>query len=659
MRAAVWLASAIALPIGAAQAQTFLTTPIDLSATGHAAAPAIAVGPSGDIDVVWLDSGAILFKRSVNGGMSFSANMTVAATNLPSQPSQPQIAVNAAGVYIAWAGTNGSGGGDIFFSSLANGASSWSSPVNASGGNGIAAGSSAPVPHLVAEAGGSVDLVWGQSAAYFARSTNGSSFTVTPLSGSAMASVSPRLAVNAQGTIYVVWENAGSCPTIMFARSTDSGASFGDFTVDDTLTVNGVTQTGCAYDVQIALGADSTIHLLWANDHSNVSSIRDLITTYQVDSGSSFAGFGENSHLGFQNLSSTASFTPQMAIDANGNVDVVWMADFNTNGAPQAVYFSRSADGGNSFGSPVALTSPPASGANAGFPQIAAEPSGAIDIIWQQASAANANAFDIILARSKDGVNFTQSTLDSAPTAQSGTGQATVDASGNVYAIWQGSSPTASDVLLNGDSVELTAAGSFSLSAVTASVSPLSAVINVGGSVSFSLLLHSANSVPGTVTLVCGGLPSGINCSFSPGSIALAANGTASATLNVTVSVKPLAAVAEPRPSGRFGGPLGGMAAGVGIWGLALLLAVLIASLLTGKPFGLPIRRPNGGYNWASARAFALMLLLIAGAAGLISCGGSTQGGGNNGVSITLPLTVQAQSGSSTTTLQTISVTVP
>ena len=125
MRPIACLMLLAAVPGAALNAQTFLTTPVNLSATGSGSMPAIAVGPSGDIDVAWRDSGRILFKRLANGGQTFSATMTVATTNLPSQASQPQIAVNSAGVYVAWAGTNSGGGGDIFFSSLTNGSSSW------------------------------------------------------------------------------------------------------------------------------------------------------------------------------------------------------------------------------------------------------------------------------------------------------------------------------------------------------------------------------------------------------------------------------------------------------------------------------------------------------------------------------------------------------
>ena len=654
-----------AVPGAALNAQTFLTAPINLSSTGHGSMPAIAVGPGGDIDVAWRDSGAILFKRSVDGGQTFSATMTVATTNPVSQALQPQIAVNSAGVYVAWTGTNSGSGGDIFFSSLTNGSSSWLSPVNVSGGKGIASGSSAPVPHMAVDPNGGVDIVWGQNGAWFWRSRDGLSAALTT---SAMASQSPRIAIDSIGHIFVVWENAASCPTITVGRSTDGGASFSDYSVADNLTVNQQSVTGCTSDVQIAIGASNTIHLSWANENPQ---IRDLIVTYTTDDAGSFSGssFPETQST-FFNISSTASYTPEVAIDGNGNIDVAWMGDFQQNGAPQAVYFSRSTDGGKSFGTPMALTSPPTSGANAGFPQIAVEANGAIDVVWQQASATNpSSAFDIVLAHSPDGVNFTKTTLNSIATTQSGSAQIASDASVNAYATWQGSSGSASDVLLNGDSSGLKVSGSFSLSAVTALVSPASAVINVGGSATFSLSLRSTNLVPGTVSLACGGALSGVSCSFTPSSLTLAANGTASSTLSVSVSLRPSASLAQRGPGANFGPqPDGSPTTVAWMWGigLALLTTILIAEPLTAKTSELSEQSRNRGdlrYKCAGwTRVLALTLVLAAAAVGMQSCAGGTQSGGGSGGgggSITLPLTLQASSNSATTNLQTITITVP
>src|SRR5689334_19241816 len=170
-----------------------------------------------------------------------------------------------------------------------------------------------------------------------------------------------------------------------------------------------------------------------------------------------------------------------MAIDSAGNIDVVWIGDVSQAISAKVVYFSRSTDpqhGGTLCGGPndpacpnprVLPGSPASNAPPTAFPQIATEPSGTIDIIWQQASTANpGGAYDILLARSTDGVKFTKFTLNNAPTTQGGTGQLATDGSGNVYAVWQGSSGSGGDVLLNGDSAGLMTGTQFSLSGIKA-----------------------------------------------------------------------------------------------------------------------------------------------------------------------------------------------
>jgi hypothetical protein len=668
-----WLALAMALPFAPAQAQTFLPVPLNLSNTGHAVIPSIAVGPTGEIDVAWLDAGAILFRRSVDGGQTFSSTITVATTNLPSQgaqasqTAQPQIAVNSGGVYVAWAGVNAAGGGDIFFSSVASGGTSWLSlPVNVSNGSGMAAGSGAPVPHVTVDPSGGVDIVWGQNGAYFARSANGTSFSgAVQLTASAMASESPRMAIDPRGYIYAVWANADpNCPSMTFARSINLGGTFQTYPVSDALTVGGSQETGCASKVQIALGASNTIHLLWAND----TPIQDLVTTYQADpGGSSFAGFGESAEQGFQNLSSTSSFTPQIAIDASGNINVVWIGDYQQNGGPPAVYFSRSTGGGanGSFSNQQALTAPPVSGLPTGFPQIVTEPSGAIDVIWQQASAANPSAaYDVVLARSTAGATFQKFTMDSAPTSTANTGQIAVDSKGNGYVLWLGSAGSGGDVLINGDSQGITTPPPFNLAQVNATVSPVSATISVGGATSFAVSLQSTNPVPGSVTLACGGAPAGVSCTFTPGSVSLSANGSGATTLNVSVSVMPAATAALPRPAGRVGAGPQGMtdARAARMWAIGFMVFVML----------LIAARHEDSRLGRYARGLAWSLVLAAAVTAMVSCGGSTSssgggggsvsggsGGGGGGNSVTFPLVVQGQANSSSTNLQTISITVP
>ena len=294
------------------------------------------------------------------------------------------------------------------------------------------------------------------------------------------------------------------------------------------------------------------------------------------------------------------------------------------------------------------------------------ESSGAIDVIWQQASAANPNgAYDILLARSTDGATFQKFTMDSAPPAAANTGQVAVDPKGNVYVVWLGSAGSGGDVLINGDSQGITTPPPFNLAQVSATASPASATISVGGAASFAVSLQSTNTVPGSVTLECGGAPAGVSCAFTPASVSLSADGSGAATLNVSVSVMPAATAALPRPGGRVGvGPQGmAEAREARMWAVGFMVFVML--LIVANYAARHEDSRIGRY----ARGLAWSLVLAAAVTAMVSCGGSTSssggtgggggGGGGGGSSVTFPLVVQGQANSSSMNLQTISITVP
>ena len=284
-----------------------------------------------------------------------------------------------------------------------------------------------------------------------------------------------------------------------------------------------------------------------------------------------------------------------------------------------------------------------------------------MDVIWQQASAANPNgAYDILLARSTDGANFQKFTMDSAPTAAANTGQIAADAKGNVYVVWLGSAGSGGDVLINGDSQGITTPPPFNLAQVSATVSPVSATISVGGAASFAVSLQSTNAVPGSVTLECSGAPAGVSCAFTPASVSLSANGSGAATLNVNVSVMPAATAALPRPGGRVGAGPQGMAEAreARMWAVGFMVFVML----------LIVARHQDSRIGRYARGLAWSLLLVAAVTAMVSCGGAAStsgagtgggGGGGGGNSVTFPLVVQGQANSSAMNLQTISITVP
>src|SRR5437867_2468070 len=130
-----------------------------------------------------------------------------------------------------------------------------------------------------------------------------------------------------------------------------------------------------------------------------------------------------------QNLShsGTAEFA-QIAVDSNGNINVVW-DDFIPGN--NDIFFSRSIDGGVTFSPPKNVSQ------NAGssvFPQIAVDSGGNINVVWEDNTPGN---FNIFFSRSSDGgVTF------SAPTNLSNIGgvgaQIAMDSSGNINVVWVG-----------------------------------------------------------------------------------------------------------------------------------------------------------------------------------------------------------------------------
>src|SRR5260370_16389413 len=92
--------------------------------------------------------------------------------------------------------------------------------------------------------------------------------------------------------------------------------------------------------------------------------------------------------------SSGFSFSPRIAVDTNGGVNVVWVD--NTPGH-QTIFFSRSTDGGVTFSTPVNISNDPSDSAN---PQIAVDATGNISVVWEN-DTINLGVF---YAHSTDGV---------------------------------------------------------------------------------------------------------------------------------------------------------------------------------------------------------------------------------------------------------------
>jgi hypothetical protein len=330
----------------------------------------------------------------------------------------PQVAVDAAGnIYTVWEDDTASNS-NILFSRSTDGGATFSAPRNLSNSSGWSFD-----PRLLVDSQGGINVVWvcdapGNHDIFFSRSTDGGGSFSAPLnlSNDAADSLSPQLAVDTSGNISVVWENDSITFGVLFSHSTDGGATF-------STPLDLATNTGGSFGAQLFVAPDGSIDVVWEDDSNSQSEISFSRST---DKGATFSTP--------KNLSSNPgfSFDAQIVVDASGNIDVVW-AD-NTSGNYD-ILFSRSTDEGANFSSPKNLSNSPGNSLNA---QIGVDAKGGVYVVWQENVPAVFNNKDIFLATSSDGgANFSTPTNLSNDTGNSTNPWIAVDGNGAINLSWQ------------------------------------------------------------------------------------------------------------------------------------------------------------------------------------------------------------------------------
>ena len=200
----------------------------------------------------------------------------------------------------------------------------------------------------------------------------------TQVSGGMGSPGEPQIAVDPAGNIIIVWgQGTGSATSIFFSRSTDRGATF-------STPVKISTDSGISSFPQIALDPSGNIDVIW-NDNS--PGYTAVFFSRSTDSGAKFSSPTNISAPtgGFLN-----QIRPEIAVDRNGNINVGWFASGGN------IVFTRSSDGGASFSPPVAV------GTGGASPAVVADSAGNILILWEAAVSGH-NPFDVFFTRSADG----------------------------------------------------------------------------------------------------------------------------------------------------------------------------------------------------------------------------------------------------------------
>ena len=316
--------------------------------------------------------------------------------------SAPRGALDAQGDAVAvWERSDGS-------SVVVQGASrpaggSWQTPVNLS-----EAGENALAPQIAIDAQGDAVAVWERS--------DGSSVIVQgasrPAGGSWQAPVNlseagenagePEVAVDAHGDAVAVWERSDGSSVIVQGASRPAGGSW-----QTPVKLSEAGQDGFA--PQVALDPQDDAVAVWACfNGSNVI----------VQGASRPAGGSWQTPVNLSEAGQEA-FTPQVAVDAQGDAVAVWQRSFIVQGT------SRPA--GGSWQTPINLSE---AGQEAFSPQVAVDRQGDAVAVWERAHEPVQGASKPAAGSWQTPVNLTEAGEESfAP-------KVAVDALGDAVAVW-------------------------------------------------------------------------------------------------------------------------------------------------------------------------------------------------------------------------------
>lgn len=349
------------------------------SNTGDSFWPLIDV--SGNfVYVVWTDQtnfkgpGDILFKRSTDGGNSFGA--TINLSNDVSGSGNVKIAKSGSNVYVIWQDFSSD---DIFFRRSTNNGATFESTVNLSMDTHP---SSSPE---IAASESNVYVVWGdiyqigglgcpcdETQLFFrASNNNGISFgSVKTIFGAANITIPPIEDITPQiaavgSNVYIAGHYGHDDVTeIFFMRSINNGISF-----STPVSINNNHEAS----IIEGLSADvNKVYVLWSDFSLAPLQDREVFIRRSPDNGANFKDS--------INLSNNVGNSAQAVMKVIGsNVYVVWR-DTSVNAFPPSdIFFKKSMNGGESFGSKKNISNNPGDSSN---PQISRAGTD-IRIVWQ------------------------------------------------------------------------------------------------------------------------------------------------------------------------------------------------------------------------------------------------------------------------------------
>jgi len=333
----------------------------------------------------------------------------------------PQMVVSGNNVYVVW-NDNSTGKYSILFAKSSDGGTTFGAPVDISRNIGT---SSSP---QFAVSGNDVYVVWqakttGKYQIIFAKSTDGGATFSTPanVSNNTGDSSYPKIATSGNN-IYIVWSFTVTNKDydVLFTKSNDRGSTF-------SIPVNISNNSGDSGLPQMAVSGNN-VYVTWEN---NGLGNFEVFVAKSTDNGNTFAIP--------VNVSNNAapSGAPQIVASGN-NVYVVWMDKTPRN---YDIFVAKSNNAGSTFGAPINVSN---TAKDSGYPQITMSGNN-VYVVWTE-TISNKN-YDVFFAKSTNG----GSTFDTPVNVSNNVGPsgwALVAAPNNIYVTWEDRTAGNYDILI-------------------------------------------------------------------------------------------------------------------------------------------------------------------------------------------------------------------
>ncbi|UCE72956.1 MAG: BNR-4 repeat-containing protein [Methanomassiliicoccales archaeon] len=320
------------------------------------------------------------YMYTVKGDAPFSENKIVNNDTADATQNAPSMAVDATGtVYIAWE-DNRRGDMDIFFSKSLDGGETWTSDVKISTDINNETQSA---PSLAVDADGDIYVVWqddrnGDWDIYFAKSENGGNSWTNPnikisTDDTNLSQQYPSLTVDSSGNLYTIWaDQRWGNWDIYFAKSINGGITW----IESDTPINSDALGTTQINPDIAVDSTGTLYAAWQD---NIDGDYDIHFANSTNGGTSWS-------LPNKKINTEASgqdqYNPSIDAGTTGKVYLAW-EDYRNDATNADIYFAKSTDGGGSWTKSIAPISTDPTNSHQTYPSLVLGPTGTIYVAWQ------------------------------------------------------------------------------------------------------------------------------------------------------------------------------------------------------------------------------------------------------------------------------------